>query len=493
MKLKKILKDITVADIKGSKEVEISGIGSHSKRMAPGNLFIAKKGRTVDGSRFIHEAIEGGAVAVLTDIYDPTLKSITQLIHPDVASIEGAIAAAYHHNPSQELLTIGITGTNGKTTTSYLIKHLLDAVGLPCGLIGTIEYITGNHRVQAGHTTPDVVTNQKLLREMANHGCKAAVMEVTSHALDQGRVSQIAFDVAIFTNLTPEHLDYHANMEEYGKAKGLLFRSLKTSTDKKQIKAAIVNADDPYSTLIAKDCSVAQLSYGIERPADVRAYDIELSAKKTCFNIAFQGAVHPIELPLIGRFNIYNSLAAIACGVSQKIPMPQIIKALESFTSVPGRLEFVPNPLDLKIYVDFAHTPDALNNVLQCIKEFTKGRIITVFGCGGDRDPFKRPIMGEVAENYSALSILTSDNPRSEEPLKIIEEIAKGFRNPNNYMIEPDRRLAISKALTLASPEDIILIAGRGHEPYQTFARYTVAFNDCDVARALCISRKGTL
>ncbi len=487
MKLKKILKDIPDLQIKGSKEIEISGICAHSKLVSPGNLFIAKKGRTVEGSRYIPEAIEGGAIAILTDMYDPSIKEVTQLIHPDIESIEGLISAQFNQFPSENLFMVGITGTNGKTTTSYLIKHLLERFRGPCGLIGTIEYIIGTHSYQATHTTPDVARNHRLLREIVNEGCQSAVMEVTSHGLDQGRVKHIDFDVAIYTNLSPEHLDYHKTMENYGRAKNILFRTLSKDNKKKKFpKAAIINADDPYSSLVVEGCTNPILTYGIEKQSDLQASDIKLTQLGTTFILNYKGQKIPCKVPLVGRYNVYNVLATIACGLTQGFPIEGILDTLTTFKRVPGRLEPVPNDLGLNLYVDFAHTPDALLNVLNCLNEFKKGKIITLFGCGGDRDALKRPKMAEVVEKLSDVVIVTSDNPRSENPETIINEIVKGFHNSDSYIVEQDRRLAICKAIEMATEDDIVLIAGRGHEPYQTFAFHTVEFDDRKVAGEIC-------
>ncbi len=483
MKIKRIFKDIPVSEIKGSKEIEITGVCSHSKQVAPGNLFIAKKGKTVEGSQFISEAISAGAVAVVNDIYDPTLK-VTQVIHPNVAEIEGLIASSYYQRPCQEMLMVGVTGTNGKTTISYLIKHLFDSQNQSCGLIGTIEYLFGSHSLKATHTTPDVVMNHKLLKEMVNHQCSAAVMEVTSHALHQNRVSEIDFDVAIFSNLSPEHLDYHKTMEAYCKEKKRLFRSIDPKRKKKgnYPKVAIVNRDDSWVNEILQGCQVPVITYGISEEADLQALDIKLNPQNTEYKLLYLGKTYEVKLPLIGRFNVYNSLATIACGISQGMLIEKILSAVETFPAVPGRLEYVPNSRGMELFVDFAHTPDALSNVLQCIRELASGKIITVFGCGGDRDSYKRPEMARISEKYSDLSVITTDNPRTENPDQIIDEVVHGFTDPNKYLVKADRRNAIQEAFKHAKQGDIVLVAGRGHEPYQTFAHHTVEFNDREVA-----------
>lgn len=487
MKLKKLLKDISVKEIKGSREISITGLCANSKVVAPGNLFVAKRGRIDDGAQYIQEAISAGAVAILTDIYDPSLRHVTQLIHPDVGAIESLLASQYYQFPSQELLLVGVTGTNGKTTTSFLIKHLLDQLNEPCGLIGTIEYIIGKQRYHATRTTPDVISNYKLLREMILQQCSSAVMEVTSHALDQGRVQNLEYDVAIFTNLSVDHLDYHLTMEKYFEAKQKLFTSLKSSPKqgKKFLKKAILNKDSPWSEKMGQNCSVPIITFGFSHDADVKASGIQLNPNETRFTVSYNGKEVECCTPLVGRFNVYNSLAAISLGLSQKVPLEKIAASLSTFPSVPGRLERVFNDLKMNLFVDFAHSDDALTNVLECLHEFKKGRIITVFGCGGDRDHSKRPKMARAAEKLSDFCIVTTDNPRSENPEKICQEICQGFLN-NQWIIEMDRYEAIKKAITMATVNDMILIAGKGHETHQIFAHKTIEFDDCKVAAQIC-------
>lgn len=487
MKIKKILKDIPNLQVKGSKEVEITGICGNSKLISPGNLFVARKGRTYDGAQFIPEAIAAGAVAILTDILDPSLKDVTQLIHPNVNAMEALLAAHYYQFASDELFMVGITGTNGKTTTSFLVKHLLDQIDGPCGLIGTIEYIIGHQRYQATRTSPDVISNHKMLREMVLQGCHSAVMEVTSHALDQGRVQHIDYDVAVFTNLTVDHLDYHQTMDNYCIAKNKLFASLKKKGSKKSFaKCAIVNADSPWHTRMVEGCTAKIITYGIDNQADVRASDIQFSGNGTQFTLSYQNKSVTLKSSLVGRFNVYNVLAASAVALTRSVSLEQIAERIASFTTVSGRLEPIPNQLGLKIYVDFAHSDDALTNVLECLTELKKGKIITVFGCGGDRDQSKRPLMAKACEALSDKCIVTSDNPRSEDPSAIIKQIVQGFKRQESYEIVLDRHAAIEKAIDLATPDDIILIAGKGHEPYQIFAHKIIEFDDRKVATQIC-------
>ncbi len=477
VKLKRLLSRLPIATVRGPKDVEITGLTANSKCVAPGNLFIAKKGLTVDGAKFIPEAIAAGATAVLTDLYNPFYPQVTQIIHPDVAAIEATLAAEFYDHPDASLFLVGITGTNGKTTVSYLVRHLLEAQAEACGLIGTIEWIVGQHVFPSGKTTPDVIQNTKLFREMVDSGCKACAMEVSSHALDQGRVQAIEFDVALFTNLTQDHLDYHTTMQTYAAAKAKLFTSL-TEGKKKFPKSAVVNSDSPYCTQMTAQCSSPVIRYGIDSDCDLKATSIALTPQGTTFTLEYRGQREQIVSPLIGRFNVYNLLAAAGVGLAHGLTLQHIAAAFATFAKVPGRLEPVPNARSLPIFVDYAHTDDALLNVLKTLKEFKKGRLITVFGCGGNRDPLKRPKMGAVAEEHSDLAIITSDNPRSEDPLEIIRAILGGLKKPEEALVIPDREMAIRRAIELAQPDDVILIAGKGHETYQIFADRTIDFDD---------------
>jgi UDP-N-acetylmuramoyl-L-alanyl-D-glutamate--2,6-diaminopimelate ligase len=448
VKLKTLFKNLPVV-FKGPKEVTLTGLSSDSRTVAPGNLFIAKRGLTQDGAQFIGQALQAGAAAVLTDLYDPFL-SIPQIIHPRPVEIEAALAARYYENPSHELFTIGVTGTKGKTTTTYLLHHFLNA-----GLIGTVETIIGDHRSFSTHTTHDIIYNQKALREMVHKGCKSAVLEVSSHALDQNRVDEIRFELGIFTNLYPDHLDYHKTMENYAASKRKLFERAKKS---------ILNADSPWKMGTG-------LTYGIEQ-GDLRATKIALSSEGTQFEIEGERFFSP----LIGKFNVYNALAAIAAALEEGMSLSACAEKLASFPGTPARLERIGN-----VFIDFAHTGEALENVLQTLKEISKGKVIVVFGCGGNRDPQRRIKMGQAAAKWADASILTSDNPRQEDPAEIARQIASAYPVPP--LIELDRKKAIHLALSLAKPDDLILIAGKGHEKVQIFATHQIPFDDFAVAK----------
>jgi UDP-N-acetylmuramoyl-L-alanyl-D-glutamate--2,6-diaminopimelate ligase len=488
MKLKQLLKDMHNVVVRGSKEIEITGITANSKLVAPANIFVAKRGHKEDGAKYIPEAIQAGASCIASDMYDPTLKDVTQVICQNVIELEAYLAANYYSNPSQELWMVGVTGTNGKTTTSYGIKHVLDKTASLSGLIGTIEYYVGKSSFEAMRTTPDVSSNHRLLRDMVRSGCKSCVMEVTSHALEQGRVLGIEYDVAVFTNLTHDHLDYHKNMENYCKAKNLLFRYLTTSLGSKvdRKKWAIVNSDSDWMPKIVEGTYAHVLTYGLDSNADIKASHIAFSQKGTSFSVTYKEKEIEFFWPLVGRFNVYNALAVIGVSIAKGIPFDNLPPLLASFHTAPGRLEKVDNPLGLHIFVDYAHSDDALRNVLKTLRECTKGRLITVFGCGGDRDKEKRPKMASCVEELSDVAVITQDNPRSEDPQEICNQICKGFSSHASYIVEMDRKKAIQRAVEIAKPEDIILIAGKGHETKQYLAGWSIDFDDRKVARQCC-------
>lgn len=480
MKLIKLLKDIPVKAIYGTKTVDVTGICNHSKRGSPGNLFIAKRGGVSDGNHFVPEAIAAGAVAIVTDLYDPSLKTVTQVIVEDVAGVEGYLAANYYGNPADSLFMLGVTGTKGKTTTTYLLKNLLDKIKVPAGLIGTIEYITGTHRYTASHTTPDVLTNHRLLCEMVNEGQKACVMEVSSHALDQERVACIAYDVAIYTNLTPDHLDYHKDMDDYAAAKNRLFLSLSPAS------SAIYNSDCPYAQTIISGTKAKKISYGLHGSADFQAINCKYTMSGTSFDLLYREKIFPCHIPLVGAHNVYNTLAALAAASLKNQALEQVIGHLPSLPSIPGRLQRVANEKELSIFVDFAHTGDSLSRVLETLRALTTGKIITLFGCGGDRDKGRRREMAKAVEKYADVAVVTSDNPRSEDPQAIINDILAAFHSKEKVITEVDRRAAIAKAISLASPGDMVLLAGKGHERTQIFANTTIEFDDAKVAEEIC-------
>jgi len=473
MKLKKLITDLPITVASGSKELDVKGLCSHSKYIAPGDLYIAKV------ADYIEEAVSSGASAVLTDLYNPFLsKEVVQLITKDIRAMEVVIASRFFEQPQTKLHTIGVTGTNGKTTVSYLIKHLLDEQDDLCGLIGTIEYIIGSFHFEADLTTPDVVTSQKLLGEMVKQKCQSVVLETSSHGLVQGRVSGIEFDAAIFTNLSQDHLDYHKTLEEYAEAKSLLFSQLKEDG------IAIINEESPWSSKMLEKCKAPTLSYGFSSDADLFAHQVTLYKDHTDFSVTYKGETLPFSWNIVGRFNVLNALAALALALSKGIPFQDLPPRLLTFTQVPGRLERVENIHEINAYIDFAHTPDALHNVLLSLKEICRGKIFVVFGAGGNRDQDKRPKMGKVVDELANFAFITSDNPRNEDPYTICEQISSGFTS-KHYLVETDRKAAIECAVKMATKDDLILIAGKGHEPYQIFSHQTIPFDDRQVVHEI--------
>lgn len=453
VKLKHLLKNLDVG-VCGSKELAITGISADSRTLFPGNLFIAKRGLSYDGVQFIPQAINAGAVAIVTDLFDPFLTA-TQVIYPSPQTLEAILASRYYGAPSKALDVVGVTGTKGKTTTSYLIHHVLNGLGIPSGLMGTIEVIVKENRFSSTLTTHDAIFNQKWLKEMVQQGCKGAVMEVSSHGLEQGRVDEIAFDLGVFTNLYPDHLDYHGTIDAYAAAKRKLFE---------KAKRGIFNADSPWD--MGKG-----FSFGVEK-GDIRAQNIEVGLHGTTFQV--EGV--SFHIPLIGKFNVYNALASIAVGLDRGAKLPVLSEILCTFKAVPARLERIGN-----VFIDFAHNGEALEHALSTLREITKGKVIVVFGCGGNRPPERRSGMAKAASRLADIAIITNDNPRKEDPEEIARQIVAHFTNPP--LVELDRKKAIEKALQMASPDDTVLIAGKGHEKVQIFAHHTVPFDDAAIVR----------
>jgi UDP-N-acetylmuramoyl-L-alanyl-D-glutamate--2,6-diaminopimelate ligase len=483
MKICELIDSIPHLTLYGPEDTLTSGVTANSQQVQPGFLFIARKGKSHDAAQFIPKAIASGAAAVLVETYHPCY-DIPQLVSHNIAELEGFLASRFHQTSTHQLFVAGITGTNGKTTTATLVKHILDHAEYPCGLIGTVEYVVGSKRYPAERTTPDVCTNHQMLAEMVQEQCKAVVMEVTSHALDQKRTAHIHFDTAVYTNLTSDHLDYHETMDRYAEAKQLLFQSAGT---------AVVNADCPWHQRMMSKCKApCIITYSLHKDAALVPEQLRLTAEGSYFTLNYRNESADFFVPLAGRFNVSNALAAIGVGLSKQIPLKAMAKSLLSFKRVPGRLEPIPNSLGINIYVDFAHTHDALENTLKCVHELKCGRIISVFGCGGDRDRSKRPKMAQVSEKWADVTIVTSDNPRTEHPEDICREIASGFSPATTYIVEVDRKNAIRKAIELAEPNDIILIAGKGHETYQIFAQHTISFSDSAIAHELCTEKEAS-
>jgi len=484
MQLADLIQPLEIISVSGPIDREIAGISYDSRRVAPGNLFVAIKGGQFDGHSFVEQAIDKGAVAVVCEDAGLSQRATT-IVTKNSRSALAKLAAVFYRHPSRRLKIIGVTGTNGKTTTTFLLKHLLQRAGQPTGLVGTVRYEIGERILPAQRTTPESLDLQELLHQCAQSRCKNVVMEVSSIALSQSRANEIAFDTAIFTNLTQDHLDFHGGMKDYFNAKAQLFESLHRSG--KRDHTAVINIDDPYGQQLAARFSkdIPIITCGMSARAEFRASNFKVELSGTSYQLDAKERSYLVRLPLIGRFNIYNSLAALAGAYSIGADIRGCVQALAKAPQVPGRLEVVPVKRQFQVFVDYAHTDDALLSVLKTCRDLNPNRLIVVFGCGGNRDRAKRPLMGRVVEEFADYAIVTSDNPRKEDPEAIIRDIEKGFRN-KNYEKNVDRKEAIDHAIRVAAPRDIILIAGKGHEKYQEFSDYTIPFDDVEVAtRAL--------
>ena len=485
MQLKLLAQATQVTEIAGPLDREIDGIFYDSRRVQKNGLYVAMRGARVDGHQFTEQAIERGAAAIVVERPESHARA-TALVVPDSRAALADLAFTFFKKPALRLKMAGVTGTNGKTTTTFLIKHILESAGWLSGLIGTVRYEIAGRILPAIRTTPESLDLQEMLAQMTNAGCKAAVMEVSSHALAQDRVRGLEWDVAVFTNLTQDHLDFHRTMADYFEAKARLFTGLKEQRNKTSA-VAVVNFDDPHGEkLVARlGRETPVLTYGHSPRADFRASNYRAEFTGTFFQLDARGKIYLVRLPLIGRFNVSNAMAALAAASSLGVGLREAVLSLARAPQVPGRLEAVPAKRQFQVFVDYAHTDDALLNVLKTLRELEPRRLVVVFGAGGDRDKQKRPLMGRVADQYADYSIITSDNPRKEDPLTIIADVKKGFRS-TNFEAVPDRTEAIARAIALAQPRDIILIAGKGHETYQEFADHTIPFDDRQVAlRAL--------
>lgn len=482
MKLSELVENIHVRHVAGTLETEVSGVHHDSRSVRPGGVFCALKGAGRDGHEFIQAAIENGAVAVLSERPNPAEFLATWIQVGNGRAAMAIAAANFEGHPSLRFPVVGVTGTNGKTTTAFLVHHLMQSILRRAGLLGTIYYSTGEVLVEASHTTPESTEVQRLLREMADADCRGMAMEVSSHGLAQNRVTGVSFDVGIFTNLTQDHLDYHLTMENYFAAKRLLFEQMDTETAKKG--TAVINLDDPYGERLAKTRfeRLRVMTYGRGANADFRIGDLRSDFNGTQYQLRFQDRQFLVRIPLIGSFNVYNSVAAIAAGWAIGLNLREVVSKMADAPQVPGRLELVGGrQTNYRVFVDYAHTPDALTNVLSTLRALEPNRIITVFGCGGDRDSTKRPLMAAAAEAGSDLCILTSDNPRTEDPKKILSDAARGFIRGGHEVLE-DRWEAIRRAINLAGERDIVLIAGKGHESYQEINGVRHDFDDRKVA-----------
>ena len=494
MKLSRLIEGLDIINISGDSRQDISSVCYAADKCEAGSLFVAVAGLKNDGHEFIRDAIAHGAQVI---VHEKDIQITSKVIAIKVKSSRralGVLAKNYFENPSAKLCLIGVTGTNGKTTTTYLLESIFKEAGFKCGVLGTVNYRYSDKTFPAPNTTPESYDFQKILRAMLDDGVTHVIAEVSSHAVDLKRIDDCDFDLGVFTNLTHEHLDYHLTMENYFQAKKRFFTEVLPQSKKVHPQKMIINGDDKWGQIILKDVALPALTYGMEKNDAIKAVSYELSLSGIKTNIDLAGETISLQTPLVGKFNIYNILSAAAAAKALQIPKTSIKAGIENLSCVPGRLQRIDSSSGFTVLIDYAHKPDALKQVLQNLAEFKKKRIITVFGCGGNRDTGKRPLMGETATFYSDLTIVTSDNPRLEDPLAIIAEIEAGIDRskvqkiaPDNlkvkddarsYTVIPDRRKAIETAINAAQERDIILIAGKGHEDYQILGTNKVPFDD---------------
>src|SRR5438105_7134254 len=482
MQLKTLLAATPVREIIGPVDRAVESIAYDSRRVQRDGLFVALRGEKSDGHDFIAQAVEKGAAVIVAERAEKHPRATCVVVENTRAALAD-LSTRFYNFPARKLKLAAVTGTNGKTTTTFLIKHICEKAGMRCGLLGTVRYEIGERVLPAARTTPESLDLQELLAQIANADCRAAAMEVSSHALAQNRTGDIEWDVAVFTNLTQDHLDFHGTMENYFEVKAKLFAQL-AQQEKKRKPVAIVNVDDRWGEqLVDKiDKNILVVTFGVGARADFRASNYRMEFGGTSYQLDARGKSYLVRVPLIGRFNVANSMAALAAANALGVNLREAVMSLAKSPQVPGRLEMVPAKRQFQIYVDYAHTPDALLNVIKTLRELEPRRLIVVFGCGGDRDRQKRPLMGRIADQNADYSIITSDNPRKEDPGKIIAEVEKAFRG-NHFEKITERAAAISRAIEIAQPRDIVLIAGKGHENYQEFADHTVPFEDIQVAR----------
>lgn len=457
MKLKQLLSGVPVLETRADLEMEIGSLTNDSRQVQPGGAFVAIAGFAADGNRFVPMAMEKGAAVVVTATRPE--ETVPYVLVPSDRQALALMSANWYGRPAEKMTMVGITGTNGKTTVTLLLKHVLEVTrGAKVGLVGTMSNWIGSQELPTQRTTPESIALQALFSQMAAENCQYVVMEVSSHALALDRVGGVQYDVAAFTNLTEDHLDFHKTMEAYCDTKGLLFT---------RCGRAVLNQDDAWFPRMRRFASCPVLTTSAKEAAGLYAQDIRLCPDRVCFTAVAGTRRVPVELPIPGRFSVYNALTVLGVSMALGIDLAEAAAALSTAKGVKGRVEVVPTPgKPYTVLIDYAHTPDGLENVLRSARDFCPGRLIAVFGCGGDRDPMKRPIMGEIGVRLADHAIVTSDNPRTEDPLKIIEDICRGISG-GDYEVIPDRRAAIRKALAMAEAGDVIVLAGKGHETYQ--------------------------
>ena len=480
MKLSRLIEGLPVKDVLSPGDPEVTSVTMDSRQVQGDALFICVKGEADDGHRFAADAVKKGAKAVVAE--RPLDVDVPVVLVSDARRALAVLADRFYGHPTHQLSLIGVTGTNGKTTVTRLIQQIQEMNDMPTGRIGTLGIQFKDYEEAAANTTPDAVTLQRAFKTMVERGARSAVMEVSSHALVQGRVRGCDYNIAVFTNLTQDHLDYHQTMERYLHAKSLLFSQLGNTYDRDHLKAAVLNADDDASAQLAQMTAAPVWTYGIEREADFMAENIRVTAGKTSFDFITPKGTYPVEMKLVGKFNVYNALAAaLACYING-VALEDIVRSIGRLEGVSGRLETVDAGQNFAVIVDYSHTPDSLKNALTTIREFAKKRVITVIGCGGDRDRTKRPLMARVAVEHSDIAIFTSDNPRTEDPMSILRDMEAGVP-AGSYETIVDRREAIFRAVALAEPDDVVLLAGKGHETYMIIGREVIHFDDRLVAR----------
>lgn len=479
MKLSELLRDAGV--VSGMHECEVTSLTGDSRQVEPGCVFFCIAGIRTDGHDHAAAALEKGAAAIISE---RNLEVPRQIIVKDTRAALGVSASNFFGRPTEKLKLIGVTGTNGKTTTTYLVKHILEAAGKKVGLLGTIRNEIADLAIPAKYTTPDPAGLHAMFARMVAAGCEYVVMEASSHALDQQRLAGVRFSVAAFTNLTQDHLDYHGSMEAYFAAKRKLFDIC---------ERAVINRDDVYGRKILGSLGCPHISFSQkDSDADLMARDIRFSAQGTRFVLMQGGGLHKVTLGMPGDFSVANALAAIGCCLEVGIGMPDIIKGLIGCPGVPGRIEILPTDTDYTVIRDYAHSPDGLQKILEAVKGFAPGRVICLFGAAGNRDRAKRPVMGEIVSRLADFVILTSDNPRDEEPVRIIEDVLPGVKEHDTpYKVIPDRFEAIRWGLENAKADDILLLAGKGHEDYQVLHYGTVNFDEKEIVARLLSEIKG--
>lgn len=484
MRLDELIKDLIITKIEGPTTVDISGISFNSQEVLPGHLFVAIRGFRHDGHSFVPEAVSKGARAVLVQSWQEGLKEITQIAVPDTRRALARVSCQFFGHPSHRIRVVGITGTNGKTTTSFLSEAVLRCGGYRTALFGTVTYRIDDVEFQGSRTTPESLTLNQFLDHMSTRGVDICVMEVSSHAIELRRVDFLSFETVVFTNLSQDHLDFHGTLDRYFSVK----RSLFVDKDGQffTAKNAVINIDDEHGRQLVRDTHLPTLTFSLERAADIRARQAVVKEGGASFVLNIGGEEIEIKTPLSGAFNIYNILAAAGVGYGAGVSLDRIKQGIESVTEVPGRFQRIDLGQKFTVVVDYAHTPHGLENAIRAARKISQGRLITVFGCGGDRDRGKRPIMGSVSGELSDFTIITSDNPRSEDPLKIIGEIEKGIKvtpGQDSYLVVEDREEAIRRAIGMARAGDFVLIAGKGHERVQEFAGYEIELDDREVAK----------